>query len=57
MSTRLTDQKHLPKRKFSNLNQIQDAGGEEEIALVEALEVEVMETMDKEMLEEKSQDK
>ena len=48
-------QLHLPKSKHSRLSQIQEEGGEEEMAQVETLEVEAEEMEDKEMLQLKAQ--
>ena len=51
MSTGSLDpQIFLPNRKNSRLSQIQEEGGEEEMAQVETPEVEVMAIMDKKML-------
>ena len=51
MSTGLIDpQLHLPKRKHSKLSQIQEKVGEEEMAQVEILEVEIVAIMDRGML-------
>ena len=46
----------LPKSKHSRLSQIQEEGGEEEMAQVETLEVEVEEMEDKKMLQQKAQE-
>ena len=47
---------HIPKRKHSKLSQIQEEGGEEEMAQAETLEVEAEEMEDKEMLQQKAQE-
>ena len=45
-----------PKSKHSKLSQIQEEGGEEEMAQVETLEAEAEEIEDKEMLQQKAQE-
>ena len=46
----------LPKRKYSSLSQIQEEGGEEEMAQVATQELEAEEMEDKEMLQQKAQE-
>ena len=50
MSIGSTDLHLLPKSKHSRLSQIQEEGGEEEMAQVETLEVEAEEIEDKGIL-------
>ena len=56
MSIGLTGQQQLPKTSLSRLKRIQEVGGEEEMAPVEAQEAEVVEGMVKGMVVQKAQE-
>ena len=49
-------QLHLPKSRHSRLNQIQEEGGEEEMAQEKTPEAEAEVMEDKEMLQQKAQE-